>query len=132
MTDLYTNALTLDRGIERVSHLRRNAEDRNFWPEHQSLPPPSQTARAQLKELLESPDMAWYLNSELQPVVTNPELLTPARFHATLGSALNQLRRESRTHSEEAKLLHRAARLLTEEIGLRELAQMYRSSLFQG
>ncbi|MVW70491.1 hypothetical protein [Bordetella sp. 15P40C-2] len=132
MTDLYTNALALERGIEGVTHLRRDTEHRDFWPEHQSLPPPSQTVKAQLSELLESPDIACYLNSALEPTVSNPELLTPARFHATLGSALEQLRAETRINAGDAKHLTRAVRLLTEEIGLRELAHMYRSSLYQG
>jgi type III secretion protein X len=132
MTDLYPNAITLERGIEGVSHLRRDTEERDFWPEHQSLPPPSQAVKAQLSELLNSPDMTWYLSSALQPTVSKPELLTPARFHATLSTALQQIRAETRINSEDAKLLARAVRLLTEEIGLRELAQMYRSSLYQG
>lgn len=132
MTNLYTNGLNLERGIEGVSHLSRESDGQYHWPDRPSLPPPSQGIKEQLAELLNSPDTSGYLNAALQPTISNADLLTPMRFHATLSTALNNLRNVADGQQEPSRVLNRAIRLLAEEIGLRELANMYRSTLYQG
>lgn len=132
MTNLHTNSLTLERGIEGVSHLTRDDHDRALWPDRQSLPPPSQIVKAQLAELLDTSDTTGYLNAALQPAISNPELLTPSRFHTTLSNALTELRGAADGKHENSRIFNRTIRLLAEEIGLRELTHMYRSTLYQG
>lgn len=132
MTNLHTNGLTLDRGIEGVSHRGRDADNNDLWPDQQSLPPPSQIVRAQVAELLSSPDTTGYLKAALQPTISNPELLTPSRFHTTLSNALTDLRDVVDAKHENSRIFNRAIRLIAEEIGLRELTHMYRSTLYQG
>lgn len=132
MPDIYTNSLLLDRGIEGISHLSRDTDDHGVWPERRALPPPSHGVRAHLTELLNTPDTSWYLNATLQPTVSNPELLMPAKYHATLAQARRDLRAAADHKSENSRVVNRAIRLLSEEIGLRELANLYRSALYQG
>jgi len=131
-TNITGNSLALERGIEGISHLNRNNGDYDLWPERRSLPPPSQGVKAHLAELLNTPDTARYLYAVLQPTITNPELLLPAKFHAILAKALKDLRTTAAKKDESSRTINRAVRLLNEEVGLRELAQMYRSALYQG
>lgn len=132
MPDIYTNSLMLERGIEGISHLQRNTEDSDLWPDRRSLPPPSRGVKAHLAELLNTPDTTRYLTATLQPVVSNPELLTPGKYHATLAQARQDLHTAIDPKSENSRIVNRAIRLLSEEIGLRELANLYRSALYQG
>jgi len=132
MTNLHNNGLRLDYGLEGISHRRKNLDDPDIWPEYQSLPPPSQTVKAQLTELLNSSDTSSFLRSALQPKLHNEGLLNPSYFNATLLNALQILRRASEDHSEHSRILKRAVHLLAEEVGLRELSNMYRSTLYQG
>src|SRR5690606_40923891 len=99
MPDIYTNSLTLERGIEGVSHLHRDADDPALWPERHALTPPSRGVNAHLAELLYTPDTTRYLNTALQPVVSTPELLMPGKYHATLGRALQDLRGAAESHA---------------------------------
>lgn len=132
MPDIYTNSLMLDRGIEGVSHLQRDADDHDLWPERRALPPPSHGVTAHLAELLNTSDTTRYLNSALQPMISNPELLMPAKYHATLTRARQDLNAAMGLKNENTRIVNRAIRLLSEEIGLRELANLYRSALYQG
>ena len=132
MPEIYTNSLMLERGIEGVSHLDRDTDDRELWPERRALPPPSQGVKAHLAELLNPPDTTRYLTAALQPMVSNPELLMPAKYHATLTRARQDLNAAIGPKSENTRIVNRAIRLLSEEIGLRELANLYRSALYQG
>lgn len=132
MTDIYTNSLTLERGIESISHLSRETDHQDLWPERGALPPPSRGVKAHLAELLNPPDTTQYLNATLQPAVSNPELLMPAKYHATLARALQDLRAVVDPNRENHRIVNRAIRVLSEEIGLRELASLYRSALYQG
>lgn len=132
MTDIYTNSLTLERGIERISHLSRETDHQDPWPERGALPPPLRGVKAHLAELLNPPDTTQYLNATLQPAVSNPELLMPAKYHATLARALQDLRAAVDPNRENHRTVNRAIRVLSEEIGLRELASLYRSALYQG
>lgn len=132
MPDMYTNSLALERGIEGVSHLQRDVDDHALWPERHALPPPSRGVRAHLAELLYTPDTTRYLNATLQPVLSNPELLMPGKYHATLTRALQDLRGAADSQADDDRTIKRAIRLLGEEIGLRELANLYRSALYQG
>ena len=122
----------MERGIEGVSHLPRDKTDKALWPDRRSLPPPSQEVKAKLAELLNTPDTSRYLHTTIQPIVSNPALLLPATFHATLAKALKDLRNTPTTKEDGKRTINRAIRLLSEEIGLRELANMYRSALYQG
>lgn len=132
MTNLHNNTLRLDHGIEGISHHSQDTDHYNFWPEHQTLPPPSQMVKAQVSELLSSTNTNRYLSSALQPMINDLSLLTPSRFHATLVNSLTTIRQAADEKSENSRLFNKAANLLAEEIGLRELSQMYRSTLYQG
>lgn len=131
MPDIQTRALSFERGIDGISHLSRDT-DHEPWPDRQSLPPPSSSVKVHLADLLAPPDTTRYLNTMLQPTISNPALLMPANYHATLSNALQALRTAVTSTNEHSRQLNRAIRLLTEELGLRDLAQMYRSALYQG
>lgn len=131
MPDIQTRALSFERGIDGISHLSRET-DHEPLPDRQSLPPASSSAKAHLVDLLAPPDTTRYLNTMLQPSISNPDLLMPATYRATLSKALHELRVAATPTNEHSRQLNRAIRLLTEEIGLRDLAQMYRSALYQG
>jgi hypothetical protein len=132
MTNLHNNGLRLDHGIESVSHHRHEPEDYQFWPDQQALPPPSQTVKTKLTEILSLTDTDSYLRASLQPNISNHGLLTPARFHSTISTALTNFQHAAKEQSAHIYTFNRAVNLLMEEMGLRELTHMYRSTLYQG
>ena len=74
-----------------------------------------------------------------RPQIVNRDLLVPARFREALDNALQHLRDAAAQRQpagdggdDDLRMLNRATRLLSEEVGLRDLVQMYRSTLYQG
>jgi type III secretion protein X len=121
----------LDRGIDSIS---RNTQPEVPLPDAAHLPPAAQLSRPELDRLLWRPNLQDYLAEQLQPEIADRQLLTPQRFERTLRAAVGRLRelaaREGRAGN--AQLLGKAAQALAEEANLRELLNMYRSTLFQG
>ncbi|MEJ1965626.1 MAG: hypothetical protein WDO56_30380 [Gammaproteobacteria bacterium] len=122
---------SLDRGIDSIS---RTNQLEVPLPNAASLPPPGQQNRPELDRLLRRPNLQDYLAEQMQPQIVDPQLLTPQRFELTLRAAGEQLRQASTRAKGQpaAAVLGKAARALGEEVNLRELLAMYRSTLFQG
>ena len=135
MTDMRISGLVFDRGIDSITYAQQDAQP--TLPERGESAPPDVGARAQLSALLDRPSIDDFLESSTRPQIANRDLLVPARFRERLDNALQQLRdvaaqRQPAGGDDELRILNRATRLLSEEVGLRDLVQMYRSALDQG
>ena len=135
MTDMRISGLVFDRGIDSITYAQQDAQP--TLPERGESAPPDVGARAQLSALLDRPSIEDFLESFTRPQIANRDLLMPARFREQLDNALQQLRdvaaqRQPAGGDDELRILNRATRLLSEEVGLRDLVQMYRSALYQG
>ena len=135
MTDMRISGLVFDRGIDSITYAQQDAQP--SLPERSESAPPDVGARAQLSALLDKPSIDDFLNTMARPQLANRDLLVPARFRERLDNALQQLRdvaaqRQPAGGDDELRILNRATRLLSEEVGLRDLVQMYRSALYQG
>lgn len=124
-----------DRGIDSITF--KAGENALSLASQKDLPPSDQISRPQLEKLLEMPNLETFLEDAIRPELSDRELLMPGKFRQTLSSALDTLQTTStelqtKGDVDSAKIINRASRLLTEEAGLRELVQMYRSTLYQG
>ena len=87
----------------------------------------------ELDRLLHQPNLQDFLASELRPQIPDRALLTPQQFERTLRQAAQTLSdATSKNDAAVSPALKKAARALGEEANLRELLNMYRSTLFQG
>ncbi|WP_315124566.1 hypothetical protein [Comamonas antarctica] len=133
MADIRLPSLIFDQGIENITYARQQIAAP--MPERGETPPPDVRVHAQLDQLLQRPSMDSRLDEALRPLIANRDLLLAARFRETLRKLLAQLRKAAGSAtkgSERARVLNRAVRLLSDELDLRELEQMYRSALYQG
>lgn len=73
-----------------------------------------------------------FVLSALQPIRLSPELLEPDNFQQALKTGRSMLENASQENLTSAAGLTTAARVLGDEIELRSLMAMYRSSLLQG
>ena len=123
-----------NRGIDSITF--KAGESPLSLASQKDLPPSDQMTRPQLEQLLAMPNLESFLEEAIRPDVMDRELLMPGRFNQTLNNTLVNLQKFSDdiqgSDAEGAKIINRASRLLTEEAGLRELVQMYRSVLYQG
>ena len=130
-----SQSLVFDRGIESIT-FARDLGDLSL-PERAQSAPPEMSVRPQLDMLLERPSLDDGISNMIRPPLVDRDLLVPARFRERLDNALQQLRdvaaqRQPAGGDDELRILNRATRLLSEEVGLRDLVQMYRSALYQG
>lgn len=125
--------LFFDRGIDTITAEPRDAS--RTLPEMRKLLPP-ETKLAHLERLLNQPTLASYIEQSIAPQIRDRTLLMPHVFRATLQATLKELRKEIERNkdprSRRGRVLSRARRVLDEEEELRELAQMYASTLYQG
>jgi len=136
MSDMrINNGLNFDRGIENIAYARKASVTQDL-PERSELPPSADGVKEQLEQLLAKPTIGRFVDEALRPAIGNRELLMPGRFSQTLAAALSSLSKAAEQASPDAdgqvRALNRAVRLLKEESGLRELVNMYRSTLYQG
>lgn len=136
MSDMRISSLVFDRGIDSITYTRQDAQP--SLPERSESAPPDVGARAQLSALLDKPSIDDFLNTMARPQLANRDLLVPARFREALDNALQHLRDAAAQRpagdggDDDLRILNRATRLLGEEVSLRDLVQMYRSTLYQG
>lgn len=123
-----------DRGIDLITY--QGGQATQGLPDPRELTPSEQAGRPQLEQLLALPNMETFLEDTLRPHLGDPDLMLPGKFRQALESACDSLRQmaDALTNQspDQAKLLSRAARLLSDESSLRDLLQMYRSVLYQG
>ncbi|AKP88212.1 hypothetical protein [Achromobacter ruhlandii] len=135
MSDMRISGFAFDRGLDGISYAGREAAGQHL-PERQELTPPADGVKAQLAQLLDTPNTDRYLDNQLRPTLANRDLLLPGKFAQALQATLDGLSaaaEQSQDRSpEDARALNRAVRLLKDEAGLRDLVAMYRSALYQG
>ncbi len=135
MSDMRISGFAFDRGLDGITYAGREAAGQHL-PERQELAPPTDGVKAQLAQLLDTPNIDRYLDSQLRPTVANRDLLLPGKFAQALQATLDGLsaaaEQSQDRNPEDARALNRAVRLLKDEAGLRELVAMYRSALYQG
>jgi type III secretion protein X len=122
---------SLDRGLESIS---RSSRPEVPLPDAAHLPPAEALNRPELDRVLYQSNLQDFVAGELLPQIQDRQLLTPLRFEQTLkqaGQTLSELSSRDETRASSAAL-GKAARALVEEANLRELLNMYRSTLFQG
>ena len=123
-----------DRGIDSITY--KGSEAVPGLPDQLELAPAEAGQRPQLEQLLAMPNLDAFLDEAIRPEIEDRELLMPQRFRQALDGALSTIRENAEglqsTDPDTARVLNRASRLLHEEVGLRDLLQMYRSVLFQG
>lgn len=122
---------SLDLGLESIT---RNSRPEVPLPDAAHMPPAEQLNRPEIDRLLHQPNLQDFLASQLRPEIADRQLLTPQRFEKTLRQAAQSLRDLSSTDAGRtpSPAVSKAARALSEEANLRELLNMYRSTLFQG
>jgi type III secretion protein X len=122
---------SLDRGLDSITQSTRPEVP---LPDASHLPPAEQLNRPELDRLLHQPNLQDFLAGQLRPEINDRALLTPQRFERTLRQAGQTLRDLSSAGAtrEPSPAMSKAARALSEEANLRELLNMYRSTLFQG
>lgn len=122
---------SLDRGLESVT---RSSRPEMPLPDATHLPPAEQLNRPEIDRVLHQPNLQDFLANQLKPEIPDRQLLTPQRFERTLRQAAQSMRELSSTDNGRAPapVVAKAARALNEEANLRELLNMYRSTLFQG
>lgn len=120
-----------DRGIERIIERRQEAP---LTPTGmQRLTPADPGPQSALQRLLNAPDFDQELREAMQPVCIDRGLLLPRPFAGALASANEHLQAESvrirNLRPRQALVLDRASQLLSQELELRALAQMYFDAL---
>jgi type III secretion protein X len=128
------SAAFFDKGIDSVTY--KSGELAQPMPDQQLLTPAERAERPQLETLLAQPNTDSFLDDSICPQLDDRELLLPGKFRQVLESTLSTLTQAAQNHqsanADSTKALNRAVRLLNEEVGLRDLLQMYRSALYQG
>ena len=136
MSDLRIGAgVFFDRGIDKITF--KSGEQDQGLPDPRLLSPTENAQRPQLEALLARPNTETFLMDTIRPDLPNRDLLLPVAFRKVMDSALDTIQnaaqqRQQDGNTEGARELNRAVRLLKEEVGLRDLLQMYRSALYQG
>lgn len=120
-----------DRGIERITELRHEAP---LAPTGlQRLTPAEPGNQSALQRLLNAPQFDDDLHEAIRPLCQDRGLLLPRPFADALANADAHLRAESErlrgTLPRQALALDRASQLLSQELELRALAQMYFAAL---
>lgn len=94
--------------------------------------PSQEPARARLDALYAQPNLDDLLREDLAPRIGQTALLRPQRFDAALVATLAGLREAAAADPRNARLLGRAARLLADQVALRELYRAYHGALLRG
>jgi hypothetical protein len=93
---------------------------------------PAQAVPDQLQRVLARPTTDDFMLDQLRPTGALDALLTPGRLDDTLLHTVASLQALVESHPGAARALGAAARLLDDDIKLRELLHMYRSALLPG
>lgn len=123
-----------ERGIESITY--KHAQETEGLPDLFDLAPPETGRRQQLDELLALPTLDSLIDHALHPTIPDRDLLRPQKFALVLRHLHDDFRRRAAelqpSDPDGARAIQRAARLMTDEVGLRELLHNYRNALFQG
>ena len=90
MSDMRISGFAFDRGLDGISYAGREAAGQHL-PERQELAPPTDGVKAQLAQLLDTPNTGRYLDQQLRPAIANRDLLLPGKFAQTLQATLDSL-----------------------------------------
>ena len=130
------------KGIEGISHAPV-IEDFSL-PESMNTPMSEAGERSHLEALLQKPSKDSRLEAALRPPLESRDLLLPGKFRTALAEARELVRQAAAQVRQDPDkpddgqaahayhVLNRAAALLDMDGAHRDLAQMYRSTLYQG
>lgn len=123
-----------EKGIERITY--KHAQETEGLPDLFDLAPAEAGRRQQLDELLALPTLDSLVDHTLHPTIPDRDLLRPQKFARVLRQLHDDFRRRAAelqpSDPAAAVVIQRAARLMTDEVGLRELLHDYRNALLQG
>ncbi len=123
----------LDHGLTGVS---TGGNEAAFgMPANPTMVPAQQLTGTQLEQLLQSPTLDSSLDALIRPEVNDRLVLTPAVFRDTLARTpemLEQAAGRQAPGSDEAKILMRASRQMSELTNNVTLASMYQGALVPG
>jgi type III secretion protein X len=123
-----------DRGIDDITF--KGTEATPDLPDRQGAMIPGLAQRRRLDDLLAVNNLESFLEEAIRPELPDRDILVPANFSRAVDDALATLSRAAQERQaadpQAARSLQRAVRVLTEEVGLRELLRMYRNALLQG
>lgn len=123
------SSFPMDRGIEKI--VRSAGAGVETGPAAE-ISPAFSPIRPRLELLYAQPNLEDYMAGQLSPAINEAALLLPNRFNAALHGAMEGLREAAGTDPRNARVLTRAARLMSDQVALRDLAHMYRSALLKG
>lgn len=126
--------LFFERGIEKITFESLDAI--RGLPDQRDLPPAEDARRPMLDQLLAMHNLESFLEEAIRPDFMDRDLLMPVRFRQVMDDTRAGFTTAADSHRaanpQAARTLERAARLLGDEVNLRELLQMYRAALLQG
>lgn len=134
MARIKTSAPFFDKGIDSITF--KGTEAAASLPDLYDLAPAELARQPLTDQLLSAYTFNDFLEDTLRPDVNDPELLKPQNFQQTIGELRGYLDTQARAREtsdpDTAKILRRVARLLNDEIDLRELLRANRAALYQG
>jgi type III secretion protein X len=120
---------SLDQGIEKIFHAEDEKVDGGTVGD---ISPAFSPIKPRLEQLYALPNIEDYLMAQLAPLINEPALLKPTRFNNALRASLESLEAAAEEDPRNARILRRAARLMGDQVTLRDLVQMYRYALLKG
>lgn len=138
--DLRTQRYALNRGLDLIDY--RSSDGTPALPDAlAALLPPEESLPAQLRLLLDKPDLADFLESSFSPENWDMSLLTPQRYTQTLQSTVEALRAAQMPGSSETAgdvqknlqaILSNALSVMDWECSLRTALRLYQNLLLRG
>jgi type III secretion protein X len=119
----------MDSGIDKILHLDDERIDTGPVAE---LSPAFSPTKPRLEQLYAQPNLEDYIAAELAPEMYEAGLLMPNRFGRALRDGEDELTAEEEKDPRNARILRAARRLMSDQVALRDLVQMYRSALLKG
>jgi hypothetical protein len=129
MRRVHTTPFPMDRGIEKILH----AEDLGVeGGPVADISPAYSPLKPRLEQLYALPNLEDYIAGQLAPLILETSLLLPHRFENALRGGVDDLEAEAEEDPRNARILRRAARLMGDQVSLRDLLRMYRLALLKG
>ena len=119
----------MDRGIDKI--LRSGDETVESGPSA-DLSPAFSPVKPRLEQLFAARNLDDYIASQLAPLIREAGLLMPNRFENALRGGMEDLEALAEDDPRNARILRRAARLMGDQVSLRDLLRMYRLALLKG
>jgi len=131
MADAGWQHLNFDHGIESIVH-HRGDPDTPQLPQRRDVSPAADAAQTKLAALLDRPTLDGLLDQWVDPGIADDTLTRPAPFRQRLEDTAVWLDDCAQRDPDNAKIINRALRVISDERNLRDLLGANRAALFQG